>query len=614
MSSVESDIPQTAHQRKDLRNLAIIAHVDHGKTTLVDGMLRQSGVFRENQALTDRVMDSGDLERERGITILSKNTAIDFEGVRIQLVDTPGHADFGGEVERVLGMVDACLLLVDAVEGVMPQTRFVLRKALSHGLRPILVVNKVDRPEQRAEGVVDEVFDLLVELGANDQQLEFPIVYASAKQGLASTDLDEMLEDRATGLRPLLDTILEFVPAPAVDVDAPLQFQAVTLGWDDFVGRLVIGRVERGTMLRGSTLQRVTKDGAQETFRVTKLFGTRGLERVDLEEARAGEIVVIAGVDSIQIGDTVCDPKTPEALEPIEVDPPTIRVHFSTNTSPFAGREGKFVTSRQIADRLQREALGNPSVKIIETDSRDTFEVGGRGELQISVLIETMRREGFEFSVSRPEIISREVDGQKCEPVEDVVIETPEESSGAVMEKLPQRKGRLISMEKQGDRVTMTFVVPSRGLFGYRTEFLTDTRGEGQLHRTVAGYEPWAGDLEARGVGAILATEVGKATTHAIFAIQERCTMFVSPGEAVYEGQICGENRRIGDMNVNLCRAKQLNNIRAAGRDENELITPARKLSIEAALEWIEDDELLEVTPQNLRLRKRTLAKSFRKR
>lgn len=614
MSRVESATPEAAHQRKDLRNLAIIAHVDHGKTTLVDGLLRQSGIFRENQTMTDRVMDSGDLERERGITIFSKNTAIDFEGVRIQLVDTPGHADFGGEVERVLGMVDACLLLVDAVEGVMPQTRFVLRKALSHGLRPIVVVNKVDRAEQRAEGVVDEVFDLLVELGANDEQLEFPVVYASAKHGLASMDLDEMLEGKAIGLRPLLDAIIEYVPAPQVDVDAPLQFQAVTLGWDDFVGRLVIGRVERGTMLRGSTLQRVTVDGAYETFRVTKLFGTRGLERVDLEEAKAGEIVVIAGVDSIQIGDTVCDPKTPEALDPIEVDPPTIRVHFSTNTSPFAGREGKFVTSRQIADRLEREALGNPSVKIVATDSRDTFEVAGRGELQISVLIETMRREGFEFSVSRPEIISREIDGEKCEPVEDVVIETPEESAGAVMEKLPQRKGRLVSMEKQGDRTTMTFVVPSRGLFGYRTEFLTDTRGEGQLHRTVAGYEPWAGDLESRGVGGILATEVGKATTHAIFQIQERCTMFISPGEHIYEGQICGENRRPGDMNVNLSRIKQLNNIRAAGRDENEIITPARKMSIEAALEWIEDDELLEVTPENLRLRKRRLAKNLRKR
>jgi len=600
--------------RKDLRNLAIIAHVDHGKTTLVDGLLRQSGVFRANQEVAERVMDSGDLERERGITILSKNTAIDFEGVRIQLVDTPGHADFGGEVERVLGMVDACLLLVDAVEGVMPQTRFVLRKALGHGLRPVLVVNKVDRPEQRAEAVVDEVFDLLVELGADDEQLDFPVVYASAKRGIASRELDAIVSGRASDLRPLLETILEHAPAPAVDVDAPLQFQAVTLGWDDFVGRLVIGRVERGTLVRGTTVQRVTPAGAHETFRATKLFGTRGLERVELERASAGEIVVIAGIESIQIGDTVCDPATPEALPPIAVDPPTIRVHFSINSSPLAGREGKFVTSRQIADRLEREALGNPSVKIESTGARDTFEVAGRGELQIGILIETMRREGFEFSVSRPEIIARTVDGVRCEPVEDVVIEVPDVSAGAVMEKLPQRKGRLVSMHQYDDRVTMSWVVPSRGLFGYRTEFLTDTRGEGQLHRTVRGYEPWAGELTARGVGAIVATEPGKATTHAIFGIQDRATIFVSPGDPIYEGQVCGENRRPGDMNVNLCRAKKLTNVRAAGRDENEMVTPARKLTIESALEWIEDDELLEVTPRSLRLRKRILDKSFRKR
>jgi len=600
--------------RKDLRNLAIIAHVDHGKTTLVDGLLRFTGAFRENQEVVDRVMDSEDLERERGITIVSKNTAIDFEGVRIQLVDTPGHADFGGEVERVLGMVEACLLLVDAVEGVMPQTRFVLKKALAHGLRPILVVNKVDRPEQRSEAVLDEVFDLLVDLGATDQQLDFPIVYASAKQRVASLELAPMLDGTASDLRPLLDAILEHVTPPPVDVDAPLQFQAVTFGWDDFVGRLVVGRVERGTLVRGSTLQRVDQQGAHETFRATKLFGTRGIERVELEEARAGEIVVLAGIDSIQIGDTVCQPGSPDALPPIAVDPPTIRVHFSTNTSPFAGREGRFVTSRQVGDRLAREALGNPSVKIEDTGARDTFEVAGRGELQISVLVETMRREGYEFSVSRPEIIAREVDGEKCEPVEDVVIEVPEASAGAVMEKLPQRRGRLLSMEQHGDRITMNFVVPSRGLFGYRTEFLTDTRGEGQLHRTVRGYEPWAGDLDSRGVGAIVSTEVGKATTHAIFGIQERSTLFISVGDPVYEGQVVGENRRSGDMNVNVCRAKKLNNIRAAGRDENELVTPPRKLTIESALEWIEDDELLEVTPASLRLRKRVLPRSLRKR
>jgi GTP-binding protein len=600
--------------RKDLRNLAIIAHVDHGKTTLVDGLLRSTGVFRENQDVADRVMDSEDLERERGITILSKNAAIEFEGVRIQLVDTPGHADFGGEVERVLGMVDACLLLVDAVEGVMPQTRFVLKKALGHGLRPVLVVNKVDRPEQRAEAVLDEVFDLLVDLGATDEQLDFPIVYASAKEMRASRELPPLLDGTATDFRPLLEAILEYVPPPAVETDAPLQFQAVTLGWDDFVGRLVIGRVERGELLRGATLQRVDEEGPQETFRATKLFGTRGLGRVELDRAHAGEIVVLAGIDSIQIGDTVCLPGKPEALPRIAVDPPTIRVHFSINTSPFAGREGRFVTSRQIGDRLEREALTNPSVRIEGTGSRDSFQVAGRGELQISVLVETMRREGYEFAVSRPEIIAREIDGESCEPVEDVVIEVPELYSGSVMEKLPQRRGRLISMEHFGDRTTLTFVVPSRGLFGYRTEFLTDSRGEGQIHRTVRGYEPWAGDLDSRGVGAIVATEVGKATTHAIFGIQERASLFVSPGDPVYEGQVVGENRRAGDMNVNVCRAKKLTNVRAAGRDENELVTPARRMTIESALEWIEDSELLEVTPVSLRLRKRLLSRSERKR
>ena len=600
--------------RKDLRNLAIIAHVDHGKTTLVDGLLRSTGVFRENQDVADRVMDSEDLERERGITILSKNTSVDFEGVRVQLVDTPGHADFGGEVERVLGMVDACLLLVDAVEGVMPQTRFVLKKALAHGLRPVLVVNKVDRPEQRAEAVLDEVFDLLVDLGASDEQLDFPVVYASAKQMRAARELEPLLDGTASDLRPLLDAILEYVPPPGVDTEAPLQFQAVTLGWDDFVGRLVIGRVERGVLERGANLQRVAEDGPQETFRATKLFGTRGLSRVELDEARAGEIVVLAGIDSIQIGDTVCEVGKPDPLPRIAVDPPTIRVHFSINTSPFAGREGRFVTSRQVGERLEREALANPSVRIEGTGSRDSFQVAGRGELQISVLIETMRREGFEFSVSRPEIIAREIDGEACEPVEDVVIEVPEVSAGSVLEKLPQRRGRLISMEQYGDRTTLTFVVPSRGLFGYRTEFLTDTRGEGQLHRTVRGYEPWAGDLDARGVGAIVATEAGKATTHAIFGIQERANLFVSPGDAVYEGQVIGENRRAGDMNVNICRAKKLTNVRAAGRDENEMVTPARRLTIETALEWIEESELLEVTPESLRLRKRVLARSQRKR
>ena len=596
--------------RKDIRNVAIIAHVDHGKTTLVDGLLRQTGAFRENQAVVERVMDSEDLERERGITIHAKDTSIEFEGVRIHLVDTPGHADFGGEVERVLGMVDAALLLVDAVDGVMPQTRFVVGKALAHGLRIVLVVNKVDRPEQRSNQVVDEVFDLLVDLGADDRQLEFPVVFASAKEGTAV----RALEDPRRDLRPLLEAILECTPAPDVDLEAPLQFQAVTLGWDDYVGRLVIGRVARGRLVRGATVARIGPAGEIEPFRVTKLFGSRGLRRVDLDSAGAGELAVIAGVDSIEIGDTICDPQAPEALPRIHVDPPTIRVRFTVNTSPFCGREGRFVTSRQIGDRLRREALGNVSIRIEATDVADVFEVAGRGELQIAILIETLRREGYEFAVSRPEVIRREVDGVQCEPVEDVVVEIPERCAGAVMEKLAGRKGRMLAMEQRDGRVRLVFVVPSRGLFGYRGEFLTDTRGEGVLHRTVRGYEPLSGDLPRRGLGAVMATEAGKTTAYSLFSIQERSTLFVGAGVAVYEGQVIGENRRANDMNVNAVRAKKLTNIRAAGKDEATILTPPREVAIEWALEWLEDDELLEVTPQSLRLRKRVLSGSFRKR
>jgi GTP-binding protein len=596
--------------RKDLRNLAIIAHVDHGKTTLVDALLRFTGAFRLNQEVADRVMDSEDLERERGITIHAKDTSIEFEGVRIHLVDTPGHADFGGEVERVLSMVDAVLLVVDSTDGVMPQTRFVVGKALAHGLRPLLVVNKVDRPTHRAQEVVDEVFDLLVTLGANDEQLDFPVVFASAKQGTAGLDLKEPQVD----LRPLLEALISQVPAPVVDREGPLQFQAVTLGYDDYLGRLVIGRVARGTLVRGANVVRVGREGALERFRVTKLLGARGLERVEISEAGAGELAVLAGVDSIEIGDTVCDLENPEALPRISVDPPTVRVHFSANTSPFAGKEGRFVTSRQIDERLRKEALGNVSISVVESDRPETFLVAGRGELQLAILIETMRREGYEFSVSRPEIITREIDGQRCEPVEDVVVEIPDFASGAVMEKLSARRGRMESLEQRDDRVRMCFVVPSRGLFGYRTEFLTDTRGEGVLHRTVRGYEPWAGDLSARGVGAIVATDAGKTTAYSLFGIQERSTLFVGAGVPVYEGQVVGENRRRGDMNVNVARMKKLTNVRAAGKDENTILSPPRHIEIEWALEWMDDDELLEVTPKSLRLRKRALSRSLRKR
>ncbi len=599
-----------AEPRKDIRNLAIIAHVDHGKTTLLDGLLRQTGALRENRELGERVMDSGDLERERGITILAKNTAIEYQGVRIQLVDTPGHADFGGEVERVLGMVDAVLLLVDAVEGVMPQTRFVLGKALERGLAPLLVVNKIDRPERRAGEVLDEVFDLLVELGASDEQLDFPVVYASAKEGTASLDPDAPRHD----LRPLLDMILERAPAPEVDPAGPLRFQAVTLGYDEYIGRLVIGRVERGTLRRGATVLRLPEHGEPERFRVTKLFGARGLERVEAAEAGAGEIAMIAGIDSIEIGDTICAPEAPEPLPRIPIDPPTVRVRFSVNTSTFAGREGRFVSSRQIGERLRREALGNVSISVDEGSGPETFDVSGRGELQIAVLIETMRREGYEFSVSRPEIILREIDGESCEPVEAVVCELPDAYAGSVLEKLAARKGRVGRIEQRVGRTLLEFVVPSRGLFGSRTEFLTDTRGEGVLYHTVMGYEPWAGELGSRAEGAIVASESGATTAHALFGIQERATMFVGAGVPVYEGQIVGENRRPKDMNVNVCRQKKLTNIRAAGKDEAAVLTPPRVIKIEGALEWIADDELLEVTPASLRLRKRILPANLRKR
>jgi GTP-binding protein len=596
--------------RKEVRNLAIIAHVDHGKTTLLDGLLRQTGALPPRQVATDRVMDREDLERERGITIHAKNTSIDHQGVRIHLVDTPGHADFGGEVERVLGMVDAVLLLVDAVEGVMPQTRFVLRKALERDLRPILVVNKIDRPEQRAERVVDEVFDLLVELGASDAQLDFPVVYASAREGAASFEPDAPRHD----LRPLLETVLQHAPPPCVDLAGPFQFQAMTLDYDEFLGRIVIGRVARGRLRRGDAALRLGADGAREGFRVTKLFGAHGLERRELDEALAGDLVMIAGVDSIEVGDTVCDPAAPEALPRLPIDPPTVRVRFSVNTSPFAGREGRFLTSRQIGERLAREGLGNVSIRVERTEHPDVFEVAGRGEMQLAVLIETLRREGFEFSVSRPEIILREVEGRLCEPVEDVVAEVPEALAGAVMEGLSGRRGRLESIEQRSGTSVLRFVVPSRGLFGYRSEFLADTRGEGVLHRTVRDYEPYTGDLPRRPVGAIVATEAGRTTGHALFKIQERANMFVGAGIPVYEGQIVGENRRPGDLNVNVCRAKKLTNVRAAGKDEATILTPPRAVTIEGALEWIEEDELLEVTPAALRLRKKILPANLRKR
>jgi len=596
--------------RKDIRNLAIIAHVDHGKTTLMDGLLRQTGAFRAGQQVPDRVMDSGDLERERGITIHAKSTGIEYRGTRLQLVDTPGHADFGGEVERVLGMVDSVLLLVDAVEGVMPQTRFVLSKALERGLPPLVVINKIDRPEHRAHEVIDEVFDLLVDLGASNTQLDFPVVYASAKEGGAAHEPDAPRPD----LHPVLDMILEHAPSPRVELEGPLQYQAVTLDYDEYLGRLVIGRVERGTLERGALIVRAGTEGRADPFRVTKLFGVRGLERIEIERATAGEIVVIAGIDSIEVGDTICATECLEPLPRIAVDPPTVRVRFSANNSPFAGQEGQFVTSRKIGERLRREALGNVSIRVQDGDTPESFVVAGRGELVIAVLVETLRREGYEFAVSRPEIILREVDGRRCEPVEAVVAEMPDAFTGAVLEKLAARSGRIERIERRAGRSILSLTVPSRGLFGYRSEFLSDTRGEGVLHRTVTGYEPLAGELSRRSTGAIVASESGKTTAYSLFSIQERATMFLGPGIEVYEGQVVGENRRSNDMNVNVCRPKKLTNVRAAGKDESPILSPPRPISIESALGWIEDDELLEVTPRSLRLRKRVLPANLRKR
>ncbi len=594
----------------DLRNIAIIAHVDHGKTTLVDGLLKETGTYAEHEQAIERAMDSGDLERERGITISAKNTAVDYKGVRINLVDTPGHADFGGEVERVLGMADGVLLVVDAVEGVMPQTRFVMEKAISHGHKVVLVVNKIDRPEQRVDAVVDEVFDLLVELGATDDMLDFPVVYASAKNGFAAHSMDDPREN----FIPLLNSILEYVPAPSCSIEGAAQFQAVTLGYDEYLGRLVIGRVVRGVLRRGEAVVRVGADGKETPFKVTKLFGSKGLDRVELEAGVAGDIVTIAGVNHIEVGDTVCHPSCIEALPRINIDPPTLRVVLSVNTSPFAGNDGKYVTSRQLGDRLAKEQLGNVAISVSPGESGESFEVAGRGELQIGVLLETLRREGYELAVGRPEIIEREVDGQLCEPVEDVVADVPEWACGAVIEKLNQRKATMEGMENHGDRVNIHFTAPSRGLFGYRTQFLTDTRGEGILHRTVCGYAPHAGDLPSRLVGAVIASEGGTATPYSIVKIQERTTLFVSAGDKIYGGQIVGEGRKEGDMIVNIVRAKKLDNMRAAGKDENVVITPPRKPEIETALGWIQEDELLEVTPNSLRLRKRELDEGIRKR
>ena len=589
------------------RNIAIVAHVDHGKTTLVDGLLRQSHIFRDNQEVRDRVMDSNDLERERGITILAKNTAVEWHGTKINIVDTPGHADFGGEVERALGMVDGVLLLVDAAEGPMPQTRFVLKKALALGLKPIVVVNKIDRKDARPDEVVNLTFDLMVELGANDEQLDFPIVYAVAREGKAWLELETPGDD----LTPLFETILKYIPEAVADTEAPFQLQVSNLDYSDYLGRIAVGRVLRGTLKKGDSILRLTRTGEVRS-RVTKLYTHLGLARVEAEEVSAGDIIALTGVDEVQIGDTLTDPNAPDALPVMSVDEPTVSVTFSPNTSPFAGREGKYVTSRHVKDRLDRELLTNVALRVEELGS-ESHRVSGRGELHLSVLIEQMRREGYEFSVSRPEVILKEVEGKVYEPFEHVIADVPETAMGGVMESLSARRGTLINMTQDLGRARLEFSIPSRALFGYRTNFLSMTQGEGLLNHTFDGYEPLVGGLKTRQGGSLVAMEPGEVFAYSIFKLQDRGVFFIDPGTEVYVGMIVGANSRTGDMNVNVTKNKKMTNVRASSSDDNITLTPPKKLTLEEALEYITDDELLEITPKNVRLRKRTLDPNMRK-
>ena len=591
-------------QRETIRNIAIIAHVDHGKTTLVDAMLWQSGLFRENQAVAERVMDSMDLEREKGITIMAKNTAINYKDVHINIVDTPGHADFGSEVERTLTLVDGVLLLVDAAEGPLPQTRFVLKKALEAGLPPIVVINKIDRADARAAEVLDEVYDLFIDLEATEDQLDFPVLYTNARTGTATPEL----KVEGHTLEPLFETILTTVPPPRFDPDAGLQFRVTMLDWDDYVGRLVIGRIVNGRVRQADRISVVHRDGAVEQAKVTVLYGYEGLKRVEIPEAQAGEIVAIAGIEMIDIGETVGDLENPVALPLIRIDEPTVSMLFSSNVSPFAGREGRFVTSPQLRDRLLKERKLNPGIRVEETDSPDTFRVSGRGELQLAILIEIMRREGFEVEVGKPEIITHQEGGRTLEPMEHLVIDVPEEFIGAVTQKIGPRKGLMTKMVNHGTgRVRLEYRLPSRGLIGYRTEFLTDTRGTGLLNHLFDGWDAWQGDIAHRQNGALVADRGGRTTGYAIDNLQARGVMFVAPGESVYEGQIVGENSRDNDLDVNITKEKKLTNMRASTADESIKLTPPRIMNLEQCLEWIREDELLEVTPKSLRLRKRAL-------
>ena len=599
-------------KNEKLRNIAIIAHVDHGKTTLVDQLLRQSGVFRSNEQVQERVMDSGDLERERGITILSKNTAVNYNGYRINIVDTPGHADFGGEVERILQMVDGVLLLVDAFEGCMPQTRFVLRKALDLGKTPILVVNKVDRPGARPIEVVDETLELFIDLGASAEQLDFPVVYASARNGYSGLDH----EDLGTDMQPLFDTIINTVPAPEGDPEGPLQVLFSTIDYDDYVGRIGVGRIQRGTIRRNQ--QAVLcggSEGINQEVKISRLYRFEGLKRVEVEEASAGEIVAVAGMSDLAIGETVCSVDCVEPLPFVHIDEPTVSMMFLVNDSPFAGKEGKYVTSRNIRDRLFKEVETNVSMRVEETGSTDMFKVSGRGELHLSILIETMRRQDYEFAVSRPKVIfHKDENGQILEPIEELTVDVPQEYVGAVMEKLGQRKAELVNMisEPDSDSTRLMFNIPARGLMGYRSELLTDTRGNGVMSSIFRGYEPYKGDIEERTHGSLVCHETGDTTGYGLFNTQERGRMFVGPGVPVYMGQVVGECSRNEDIVVNVCKKKHVTNMRASGSDEALRLTPPAILSLEQCLEFIADDELVEVTPKNIRMRKRLLSKEQR--
>ncbi len=593
---------------QEFRNIAIIAHVDHGKTTLVDGLLKQTHTFRDNQAVADRVMDSNALERERGITILAKNTAVEYHGVKINIMDTPGHADFGGEVERVLGMVDGCLLLVDASEGPMPQTRFVLKKALELGLHPIVVINKIDRKDQRIQEVVNLTFDLMADLGATDEQLDFPIIYAIAREGKAFKNLEQPKED----LDELLELVVKHVPPPSIEVDKPFQMLVTNLDYSDYLGRIAIGRVRRGKVKRNEYVMLMHKDGTTSKAKVSQVFTHMGLARIDVEEVYAGDVVAIAGLEDVGVGETIADFADPEALPVLTVDEPTVSMTFGPNTSPFAGREGKYVTTRHIRDRLMKEAMTNVALRV-EEDSTDEYKVSGRGELHLSILIETMRREGYEMQVSTPQVITREIDGVTHEPFEHLVIDVPEGKMGGVMETLGARRGEMINMDNQNGRVRLEYKIPARSLFGFRTQFLSMTQGEGIMNHVFDGYAPIAGEIKTRQNGSLVAMEAGATFPYAIWKLEDRGKFFIEPGIEVYIGMIVGSNSSAKDLNVNVCKSKKLTNMRTSGADDAVTLTPVSPMSLEEALEYIAEDELVEVTPKSIRLRKRILEPNMRK-